>query len=67
MDPLVISVSCTGAHKDTSDNIKATKGFTVNLISEPWIAQANGCSIDAPPGVNEWVISGLTQEPSVSA
>ncbi|KAJ7669417.1 hypothetical protein DFH06DRAFT_1180894 [Mycena polygramma] len=67
-NPCVISVSCTGSprHKDTANNIKATKGFTVNIISEPWIAQANGCSIDAPPGVSEWALSGLTQEPSVS-
>ncbi|KAJ7150900.1 hypothetical protein C8R43DRAFT_887038 [Mycena crocata] len=65
--PPVISVSCTGSprHKDTANNIKATKGFTVNIISEPWIAQANSCSIDAPPGVSEWALSGLTQEPSV--
>ncbi|KAJ7484327.1 hypothetical protein FB451DRAFT_1232117 [Mycena latifolia] len=67
-NPPVISVSCTGTprHKDTANNIKATKGFTVNIISEPWIAQANSCSIDAPPGVSEWALSGLTQEPSIS-
>ncbi|KAJ7931331.1 hypothetical protein B0H13DRAFT_2247720 [Mycena leptocephala] len=67
-NPCVISVSCTGTprHKDTANNIKATKGFTVNIISEPYIAQANGCSIDAPPGVSEWALSGLTKEPSVS-
>ncbi|KAJ7474541.1 hypothetical protein B0H11DRAFT_2174167 [Mycena galericulata] len=43
----------------------ATKGFTVNIISEPWTAQANSCAIDAPPGVSEWALSGLTREPSV--
>ncbi|KAF8217670.1 hypothetical protein K438DRAFT_1795427 [Mycena galopus ATCC 62051] len=66
--PCVISVSCTGSprHKDTANNIIATKSFTVNIISEPWIAQANSCSIDAPPGVSEWTLSGLTEEPSVS-
>ncbi|KAJ6572147.1 hypothetical protein B0H19DRAFT_1132720 [Mycena capillaripes] len=67
-NPCVISVSCTSSprQKDTANNIIATKGFTVNIISEPWIAQANSCSIDAPPGVSEWALSGLTQEPSVS-
>ncbi|KAJ7096043.1 hypothetical protein C8R44DRAFT_813066 [Mycena epipterygia] len=66
-NPPVISVACTGSprHKDTANNIKATKGFTVNIISEPWIVQANSCSIDAPPGVSEWGLSGLTEEPSV--
>ncbi|KAJ7676481.1 hypothetical protein B0H17DRAFT_1080163 [Mycena rosella] len=67
-NPAVISVACasTPRHKDTANNIKATKGFTVNIISEPWIAQANSCSIDAPPGVSEWALSGLTREPSIS-
>ncbi|KAK7059762.1 flavin-reduct domain-containing protein [Favolaschia claudopus] len=67
-NPCVISISCsnTPREKDTTANIKATKGFTVNIISEPWIAQANSCSIDAPPGVSEWTLSGLTKEPSVS-
>ncbi|KAJ7154609.1 hypothetical protein C8R46DRAFT_1005647 [Mycena filopes] len=66
--PPVISVSCLNLprHKDTAANIKATKGFTVNIISEAWVAQANSCSIDAPPNVNEWTLSGLTREPSTS-
>ncbi|KAJ7034540.1 hypothetical protein C8F04DRAFT_1101316 [Mycena alexandri] len=66
--PLVISVSCLAIprHKDTASNIKATKGFTVNIISEPWVAHANSCSIDAPPGVSEWALSGLTREPSIA-
>ncbi|KAJ7868630.1 hypothetical protein B0H14DRAFT_312598 [Mycena olivaceomarginata] len=67
-NPCVISIACTSIQrdKDTAENIKATKGFTVNIISEPWIAQANSCAIDAPPGVSEWALSGLTKEPSVS-
>ncbi|KAJ7746478.1 hypothetical protein DFH07DRAFT_832690 [Mycena maculata] len=65
--PPVISVAFAGSprHKDSGNNIRATKGFTVNIISEPWIAQANAASIDAPPGVSEWDLSGLTREPSV--
>lgn len=53
--------------KDTSRNIKATGGFTVNIISEPWVEQANAASIDAPRGVSEWPITGLTRAPSVSS
>ncbi|KAJ7199230.1 hypothetical protein GGX14DRAFT_662412 [Mycena pura] len=69
VNPLPISVACTRSFrrgKDTANNIKATKGFTVNIISEAWVEQANVCSIDAPPGVSEWTFSGLTKEPSVS-
>ncbi|KAG5644391.1 hypothetical protein DXG03_008619 [Asterophora parasitica] len=67
--PPVISVSITrnadSRPKDTLRNILATKGFTVNIISEAWIAQANAASIDAPEDVSEWPLSGLTQEPSI--
>lgn len=34
--------------------------FTVNIISEPFIEAANYTSIDAPPNVDEWKLSGLT-------
>jgi len=51
--------------KDTSENIRATKGFTVNIISEPFVTNANFTSIDAPEDVDEWIGSGLTREPSV--
>ncbi|RDB18610.1 hypothetical protein Hypma_014724 [Hypsizygus marmoreus] len=68
--PPVLSISCTRSVdltriKDTLRNIKTTKGFTVNIISEPWIAHANVCSIDAPEDIGEWLLSGLTKEPSV--
>ncbi|CAK5272594.1 unnamed protein product [Mycena citricolor] len=68
-NPTVISFASTGGankFKDTVNNIRATKEFTVSLISEPWIAQANAASIDAPPDVSEWDIAGLTREPSTS-
>ncbi|KAF8167425.1 hypothetical protein B0H34DRAFT_16438 [Crassisporium funariophilum] len=66
--PPVISIACSHTSKgakDTVRNIRATKGFTVNIISEPWVEQANICSIDAPPEVSEWAISGLRTIPSV--
>ncbi|KAK2463827.1 hypothetical protein APHAL10511_004132 [Amanita phalloides] len=68
-DPPVVAVGCynlpTGL-KDSAQNIRDTKGFTINIISEPWLEQANACSIDCPPNVSEWGISGLTKEPSLS-
>ena len=58
--------STSKGDKDTAANIKAHKGFTVNLISEPWAVAANFSSIDAPPHISEWKLSGLTMEPSVN-
>ncbi|KAL4250010.1 hypothetical protein ABKN59_005932 [Abortiporus biennis] len=46
--------------KDTRENIQATKEFTVNIISEPFIEAANACAIEAPSDVDEWIVSGLT-------
>lgn len=51
--------------KDTSRNILSNKQFTVNIISEAWINNANVCAIDTPPNVSEWPISGLTKAASV--
>ena len=51
--------------KDTPANIKATKQFVVNIISEPFIEQANCTCVDSPPDVSEWTFSGLTKAPSV--
>lgn len=68
-NPPLVSVSVSnvaGAMKDTSDNILATKGFTVNIISEPFVENANYTAIDAPKSINEWPLSGLTKAPSVS-
>jgi len=66
-NPPLVSVSFLHPkhkEKDTSENIRATKGFTVNIISEPFVTNANYTSIDAPEDVDEWVASGLTREPS---
>ncbi|KAF9070605.1 hypothetical protein BDP27DRAFT_1323562 [Rhodocollybia butyracea] len=50
--------------KDTRQNILATKEFTVNIISEHLAEAANSTSLEAPADVDEWVVSGLTMEPS---
>ncbi|KII92109.1 hypothetical protein PLICRDRAFT_103672 [Plicaturopsis crispa FD-325 SS-3] len=52
--------------KDTRENILATKEFTVNIISEPFVEAANSTSVDAPAEVDEWLVSGLTKEPSIT-
>ncbi|KAH9830591.1 uncharacterized protein C8Q71DRAFT_862343 [Rhodofomes roseus] len=66
--PPLVSISCSDGPqrlKDTAGNIKATKAFTVNIISEPFVEAANVTSVDAPEGVSEWPISGLTKEKSI--
>ncbi|KAH9819981.1 hypothetical protein DFH28DRAFT_885757 [Melampsora americana] len=61
-NPPVIMISCTDIpkQKDTSVNIRQTKEFVVNIISEPFIEAANYTSINSPEGVSEWKLSGLT-------
>jgi len=66
-DPPLIMVSFSRGStnfKDSAMNIQATKEFTVNIISEPFIQNANWTCVNAPPDVDEWIGSGLTQEPS---
>jgi len=68
--PPVVAFSCLNAEpgrpKDTTNNVKnSTGGFVVNIISEPFLEHANATSIDAPPEVSEWPLSGLTKLPSI--
>ncbi|KAF8436052.1 hypothetical protein L210DRAFT_3648313 [Boletus edulis BED1] len=70
--PPVVAVSCLnhgaapGRLKDTSNNVKNSKGgFVISIISEPFVELANASSIDAPPEVSEWSLSGLTKVPSI--
>ncbi|KAJ3557402.1 hypothetical protein NM688_g1487 [Phlebia brevispora] len=66
-DPPLLTMSLTLSKrrpKDTRENIKATKEFTVNIISEPFAEAANVCSVEAPAHVDEWLVSGLTPEAS---
>lgn len=49
--------------KDTLKNLADTKECCVNIISEHFIEAANACSINAPHGVSEWALAGLTPTP----
>ncbi|KAF9219031.1 hypothetical protein BS17DRAFT_798359 [Gyrodon lividus] len=67
-NPPLVSIACSNGPvrvHDTTNNVRATKEFTVNIISEPWAEQANITSIDAPESFSEWPLSGLTKEPSI--
>jgi len=52
--------------KDTRENILNTKEFTVNIISESFAEAANATAVESPADVNEWIVSGLTMEPSAA-
>ncbi|KAI0380974.1 hypothetical protein F5Y04DRAFT_256420 [Hypomontagnella monticulosa] len=57
----VIGISAPLAKpNDTLRNLVDTRECVVNIISEHFIEAANAASVDAPYGVSEWAISGLT-------
>ncbi|KNZ52532.1 hypothetical protein VP01_3540g2 [Puccinia sorghi] len=68
-NPPCVMMSCTtnstSVDKDTAANIRNTKQFVIAIISESFIEAANYTSINTPPDVSEWTLSGLTPGPSV--
>ncbi|RPA94722.1 hypothetical protein L873DRAFT_1792800 [Choiromyces venosus 120613-1] len=62
-DPPIFCIGFSGGvgnPKDTCRNILETKECTINVISEFFQEAANYTSINAPHGVSEWALSGLT-------
>lgn len=52
--------------KDTFVNLAENGECVINTVSEDMIEAVNATSIDAPFGVSEWAVSGLTQAPSAT-
>src|SRR5271156_3735420 len=50
--------------KDTAQNIRNTREFVINVVSEPLAQAMVTCAIDFPPGVNELEIARLSTAPS---
>lgn len=50
--------------KDTYRNVKETGECVINTVSESMIEAVNASSIDAPYGVSEWDVTGLTEAPT---
>ena len=46
--------------KDTARNIRNTREFVVNVVTEDIVEAMNICAVDFPPGVNELEKAGLT-------
>lgn len=63
VDPPVIALAVTspiGAAKDTLRNLLDTGECVINIVSEGFIEAVNAASVNAPYGISEWDISGLT-------
>ncbi len=62
------SVRARGAaadiRKDTLRNVEETGEFVVNAVSDEIAAAANATAAEVPPEVDEFVLSGLTPQPS---
>src|SRR5580704_29598 len=68
-DPPVVGIGISshdpGRPKDTRRNIRETKQFVVNLVSDENAEAMNITAIEFEPGINELVQAGLTTIPSV--
>ena len=53
-----------GLQKDTLNNVRETREFVVNIVSEEFVEKMNICSAEFPPDIDEWERSGLTPVPS---
>jgi flavin reductase (DIM6/NTAB) family NADH-FMN oxidoreductase RutF len=61
---LTVLPSPDGRMKDTGRNIRATREFVVNLVSEQMAEAMNITCIDAPADVEELALAGLKTAPS---
>jgi flavin reductase (DIM6/NTAB) family NADH-FMN oxidoreductase RutF len=63
-DPPIFVVGFAGSNdKDTLKNLRATGECVINIISEHFVEAANATAIDAPYGISEWQLTGLTPAP----
>jgi flavin reductase (DIM6/NTAB) family NADH-FMN oxidoreductase RutF len=54
-----------GKEKDTLANIKETKEFVVNIVSESFAEKMVACSTDFDPGVDEYEVANLSKVDSL--
>ncbi|KAI7186802.1 hypothetical protein KC363_g6359 [Hortaea werneckii] len=65
-DPPVFIVGYAGGFdkaKDSLRNLMESGECTINIISEHFIEAANATAVNAPYGVSEWALTGLTPAP----
>ncbi|KAB8556597.1 hypothetical protein FH972_025634 [Carpinus fangiana] len=65
-DPPIFTVSFNGPApgKDSLRNLRDTRECTINIVGEHMLEAANATSVNAPFGVSEWALTGLTPAPS---
>ncbi|KAI9808192.1 MAG: hypothetical protein M1825_004649 [Sarcosagium campestre] len=66
-DPPIFGVGFAGGFdhaKDTLRNLAESRECVINMISEHFVEAANMTAINAPYGISEWVLSGLTPAPA---
>lgn len=62
-DPPIFIVGYAGGFdkaKDSLKNLSESEECVFNIISEHYLEAANACSVNAPYGISEWAITGLT-------
>jgi len=68
-DPPIVGIGIgsrkSGEPKDTRANIRETRGFVVNLVSEHLAEKMNITAIEFSADINELMEAGLTTQPSV--
>jgi flavin reductase (DIM6/NTAB) family NADH-FMN oxidoreductase RutF len=63
--PVVRARGGAGDHrKDTLRNVEETGEFVINAVSAEIASAANASAAEVPPEVDEFVLSGLTPQPS---
>ncbi|UKZ96981.1 uncharacterized protein TrAFT101_011749 [Trichoderma asperellum] len=63
IDPPILAVGLTSSLKEAKDtllNLIQARECVINVVSEGFIEAVNATSINAPYGVSEWDIAGLT-------
>jgi flavin reductase (DIM6/NTAB) family NADH-FMN oxidoreductase RutF len=63
-DPPIVQFTSVG-RKDSLNNVEATRQFVVNFAAEPLFEAVNATSVNAPPEVSEFDVTGLAREPSL--
>jgi flavin reductase (DIM6/NTAB) family NADH-FMN oxidoreductase RutF len=61
--PLIRGID--GNKKDTLNNVRATREFVVNIVTENLLPAMNASSVEAPAAFNEFEFAGLTAASSI--
>jgi len=70
LDPAIVGLGVANrpgkeaSPKDTARNIRNTREFVINVVTEDMAEAMNICAVDFPPGVNEIEMAGLSTEAS---